>query len=73
MAMDGTSHFFSDLAGIGQGFRYGNLWLAAHFPHTFPASFYSAGKLSVRLIPNAFIIWRAVWNWSRLVHLSIFG
>jgi uncharacterized membrane protein len=40
MAVDGTSHFFSDLAGIGQGFRFTNDWLAALTGHVFPASFY---------------------------------
>ncbi|MCF6278304.1 MAG: DUF2085 domain-containing protein, partial [Anaerolineales bacterium] len=28
MAVDGTTHFVSDFAGIGQGFRYTNEWLA---------------------------------------------
>jgi uncharacterized membrane protein len=42
MAVDGTSHFFSDLAGIGQGFRNGNVWLAVLTSHGFPASFYSS-------------------------------
>jgi len=41
MAVDGTSHFFSDLAGIGQGFRDGNIWLAVLTHHILPASFYS--------------------------------
>jgi len=41
MAVDGTSHFFSDLAGIGQGFRYSNLWLAVLTRHVFPATFYA--------------------------------
>jgi len=41
MAVDGTSHFFSDLAGIGQGFRNGNVWLAVLTHHFFPVSFYS--------------------------------
>ncbi len=41
MTIDGTSHFFSDLAGIGQGFRYANLWLAQVTLHIFPLSFYS--------------------------------
>ncbi|OGN94170.1 MAG: hypothetical protein A2Y88_04050 [Chloroflexi bacterium RBG_13_48_10] len=40
MAVDGTSHFFSDLAGIGQGFRFTNDWLAVLTGHIFPASFY---------------------------------
>jgi len=41
MAVDGTSHFFSDLAGIGQGFRDGNLWLAVLTHRIFQASFYT--------------------------------
>jgi len=41
MALDGTSHFISDLAGIGQGFRTENLWLAELTRHIFQASFYS--------------------------------
>jgi len=28
MAVDGTSHLISDFAGIGQGFRDSNAWLA---------------------------------------------
>ncbi len=41
MAVDGTSHFFSDLSGIGQGFRNGNMWLAVLTHHIFPLPFYS--------------------------------
>lgn len=41
MAIDGTSHFVSDLAGIGQGFRDSNAWLAAWTGNAFPASFYA--------------------------------
>jgi uncharacterized membrane protein len=41
MVVDGTSHFFSDLAGIGQGFRNGNVWLVVLTQHIFPVSFYS--------------------------------
>lgn len=40
MALDGTSHMVSDLAGIGQGFRDTNLWLAAVTGHVFSTSFY---------------------------------
>jgi uncharacterized membrane protein len=40
MAVDGTSHFFSDLAGIGQGFRDSNAWLASLTQQAFPTSFY---------------------------------
>ena len=41
MAVDGTSHLFSDLAGIGQGFRDTNQWLAMITGHVFPASVYA--------------------------------
>ena len=41
MAVDGTSHFISDLAGIGQGFRAENLWLVELTRHIFLTSFYS--------------------------------
>ena len=40
MAIDGTSHFFSDLAGIGQGFRNYNAWLALLTNHALSPSFY---------------------------------
>ena len=41
MAVDGTSHFISDLAGIGLGFRDSNAWLAALTQQAFPPAFYS--------------------------------
>jgi uncharacterized membrane protein len=41
MAVDGTSHFISDLAGIGQGFRDSNAWLATLTQNAFPADFYA--------------------------------
>lgn len=40
MLMDGGSHFFSDLAGIGQGFRDTNSWLAIITQHAFNSAFY---------------------------------
>jgi uncharacterized membrane protein len=40
MAIDGTSHFFSDLAGIGQGFRNSNAWLSLLTNHALSPSFY---------------------------------
>lgn len=33
--------FFSDLAGIGQGFRDSNAWLAALSQQSLPAAFYA--------------------------------
>jgi hypothetical protein len=41
MAVDGTSHLISDLAGIGQGFRDSNVWLAALTNHALPPGFYA--------------------------------
>jgi uncharacterized membrane protein len=41
MAIDGTSHLFSDLSGIGQGFRDSNAWLAALTRHAFSTTFYA--------------------------------
>jgi uncharacterized membrane protein len=41
MAIDGGTHFLSDLSGIGQGFRDTNAWLAALTFHSLPASFYA--------------------------------
>lgn len=41
MAIDGGSHFISDFAGIGQGFRDTNAWLAILTDFRFSPSFYS--------------------------------
>ena len=45
IAIDGGSHMISDLAGIGQGFRDSNLWLAALTNNTLPTSFYAGDAL----------------------------
>jgi hypothetical protein len=41
MALDGTTHFISDIAGIGLGFRDTNMWLAALTRSAFSQAFYS--------------------------------
>jgi uncharacterized membrane protein len=41
MALDGTTHLISDIAGIGRGFRDTNPWLVALTPNVFPAGFYA--------------------------------
>lgn len=41
MALDGFSHMVSDLAGVGQGFRDSNAWLAALTNHVFSPAFYA--------------------------------
>lgn len=45
MALDGGSHAISDLAGIGQGFRDSNLWLAQLTGNLLPATFYAGDAL----------------------------
>lgn len=45
MALDGTSHLISDFAGIGQGFRDSNLWLATLTNNAFSSSFYTGDAL----------------------------
>lgn len=39
MGLDGGTHLFSDFAGIGQGFRDTNQWLAILTNNTLPSSF----------------------------------
>ncbi len=41
MVLDGGTHFISDLAGIGQGFRDSNAWLAVLTGNALPATFYA--------------------------------
>ncbi len=41
MAVDGFTHMFSDFAGLGQGFRDSNAWLAALTNNSLPATFYA--------------------------------
>jgi len=66
LALDGGSHMVSDLAGIGQGFRYSNLWLAALTNHGLPALFYAGDALGsfnswMRLITGLLAALGIVW------------
>lgn len=45
IAVDGGTHAISDLAGIGQGFRDTNVWLAALTNDTLPGTFYTGDAL----------------------------
>jgi len=45
MAVDGTAHMISDLAGLGQGFRDSNVWLAALTANQLPATFYAGDAI----------------------------
>jgi uncharacterized membrane protein len=45
IAVDGITHAVSDLAGIGNGFRDTNAWLATLTNNVFPATFYMGDAL----------------------------
>jgi uncharacterized membrane protein len=45
IAVDGITHAISDLAGIGQGFRDTNTWLAILTNYALPATFYAGDAL----------------------------
>ena len=66
MAADGLSHTVSDLAGIGQGFRDTNLWLAALTNNSLPATFYAGDGLGsfnsiMRLITGSLAALGIIW------------
>ena len=68
LAIDGSTHAVSDLAGIGQGFRDTNQWLAVLTTNAFSASFYagdglgsfnSIARLITGLLAGLAIVWLA--------------
>lgn len=61
MAVDGTTHMISDLAGIGQGFRDSNVWLAILTNHHFAATFYAGDA------------WGSFNAWMRVISGALFG
>ncbi len=66
MGLDGLTHMVSDLAGLGQGFRDSNAWLAALTGGAMPAAFYAGDRLGsfnswMRLITGALIALGLVW------------
>jgi uncharacterized membrane protein len=61
MALDGTTHMISDIAGLGQGFRDSNAWLAALTNHSFAPTFYAGDA------------WGSFNAWMRLVSGVLFG
>jgi uncharacterized membrane protein len=61
MAIDGSSHFVSDLAGIGLGFRDTNSWLAALTGSRFAPLFYAGDA------------WGSFNAWMRLITGLLFG
>ena len=61
MAIDGGTHMVSDLAGVGQGFRYSNGWLAELSNHSLPVTFYVGNALG------------SFNSWMRLITGVLFG
>lgn len=66
MAIDGTTHLFSDLQGFGLGFRDTNLWLAALTHNAFPPAFYAGDALGsfnswMRILTGLFFGLGVVW------------
>jgi uncharacterized membrane protein/YHS domain-containing protein len=61
MFVDGTTHFISDLSGIGEGFRSSNAWLASLTGNAFSAAFYAG---------DAFASFN---SWMRLLTGLLFG
>ncbi len=61
MAVDGASHFISDLSGLNQGLRYTNTWLAILTGNAFPGWLYYGDALG------------SFNSWMRLITGSLFG
>lgn len=61
MALDGTSHMISDFAGIGQGFRDHNVWLAEITNYRFSPAFYAGDGIG------------SFNSWMRLISGVSFG
>lgn len=61
MFLDGSTHFLSDLAGLGQGFRYSNLWLAEMTNNALSSNFYIGNALG------------SFNSWMRLITGLLFG
>lgn len=66
MAIDGGTHLISDIAGLGNGFRDSNAWLAALTGNILPVAFYAGDALGsfnswMRLLTGALFAIGAVW------------
>jgi uncharacterized membrane protein len=66
MVIDGSTHMISDVAGIGQGFRDSNAWLATLTNNVFPGTFYAGDAFGsfnswMRLITGVLFGLGAIW------------
>jgi len=67
IVVDGGTHMISDVAGIGQGFRYTNYWLLELTNNALPSTFYEGDVLGsfnswMRLITGVFFGIGFVWS-----------
>ena len=69
MALDGGTHFLSDLSGFGQGFRDTNLWLSTLTASRLPPGFYAGDawgsfnatmRLATGVLFGLAVVWFAV-------------
>src|SRR3990172_7462406 len=75
IVVDGGTHFLSDLAGIGQGFRDTNQWLAALTGYRFPPTYYAGDALGsfnswIRLITGPLFGVGLAWSAMPYLHAS---
>lgn len=77
MVFDGSTHMVSDLAGLGNGFRDNNDWLAWLTGNIFPTMFYAGDALGsfnswMRLITGVLfgigVVWLAYPYFERFAH-----
>ena len=61
MALDGITHTISDFAGIGQGFRDSNAWLASLTNYSLSPEFYTGDKIG------------SFNSWMRMISGTLFG
>jgi uncharacterized membrane protein len=61
LVVDGVTHLISDFAGVGQGFRYSNEWLATLTGNALAPGFYAGTELG------------SFNSWMRLVTGVLFG
>lgn len=78
LALDGGTHMLSDLSGIGQGFRYTNLWLSVLTRGMLPTSFYVGDALGsfnswMRLLTGLIFGTAAVWAAFPRIQATIEG
>ncbi len=79
MAIDGTTHFISDLiSGVDQGFRYTNEWLAVLTNNAFPETFYRGNQLGsfnswMRLLTGVLFGIGVVWWFFPMVQQEVEG